>query len=372
MSKKMAVCFVIFILLILCNGCGKSNRTETTGTKSDESAKKVIPVDNSIPDFSFALDGYVEIQPDKPDSIDVASYLPDEDMVLTFEQIYSEKLTKNKGLFLKKAVTVNDDKGVDYENTVIGSGVYSHENIYYDSSKDCLRRSYTDKLTGKEEIVACLIPLGKSLAMSGGALSDSGYLFTVSTGAGIHKDCVCQLEEIYHSDGSFFGARGHYFAKGVGEVLSVFQLGEDADFEVEEILAGIDKSEPSMPAGNDNVVFSENTENDDNDGSDPAMDTWNSVFYANWLQSDPPAGYICDNGSEAILRMIYDQENLVFEINGEPIALVEKVSANGNILKYMNEDSNFIVIYDENTNEIDIEDRYTGEDFSGHYTALAE
>ena len=513
--RTAVICAVAGILVVLAVGMiyilkNAENKANESRTQGKEIVSNVDDgkSETSLPAFKFALNRYVEIQPKEKDNIDVASYLPNKDMVLVYEQVYMEKTTKSDRLLLRKTVTMNydgDKPAVNYvieddqkqaleQATGVGlNGGLSYETAYYDKDKDCLRKDGQGQMAA-----AYLIPLGKSLDLDEGKIQNADFLFTVTTDSGTYTDCTIAVEEIYHKDGSLFSSTVHYYAKGIGEVLSVIRLGDNADYEVENMLINIETTSekeidvaksPKVDAvdvnnwyhrkcycgtyntknvffideRNDNLwarstytlicpFYSEKYKTVHDDMGDgylytydfreqrltgeivqityyPAIDTvklymtcsvggghnydfsdiyvydealsaeinkvlykednqtetattdddisseemWNDIIYADWLNTDPSPRFRRHGGSrEIIFEMVYNEGNLVFVINEEPIALVEKVSRDGNSYHYANEDFTFSVVYNQDTCEIEIDDRYTADDYSGLYVQMPD
>ncbi len=225
------------LFLTACNG-GENVSADNTVSSSESS----IQTDTELPQYAFAIDGYVEIQEDEINSIDVTDYLPNKAMTL----LYKDMVATN-GLQYYYNIYPNEEK-VQYEgvsDTDImadyggGNNQTSTGYYYYDAEADCLAEVSDRTLTD----VAYLIPMGKSLEIKGGVtIQNLPYLFTVTCEAGIYEDCVAVIEttDFSTSNKSKEIAIVTYYAKGIGKILTVSNYRNGGlDFFVTDILLEI-------------------------------------------------------------------------------------------------------------------------------------
>lgn len=112
---------------------------------------------------------------------------------------------------------------------------------------------YTSLPGMKEQDVAYLIPMGKSLKLNEtSSIQNVPYLFTVSCEAGVYEDCIAVNKTVTLGDAET--AIITYYAKGIGEVLTVTNYPNGGmDFRVTDILT---KAEP--------IIVTDDTHNETN------------------------------------------------------------------------------------------------------------
>lgn len=255
MKRKYKIGLLILssaMLLTACNG-EKTERKNDTVRNNESTIEK----ENELPEYAFAIKGYVEIQEGEIESINVEDYLPNEAMTLTYED-----RTADQNLQYYYNIYPEEGK-VRYEgesvfDVVVNSGGDSRYTstgcYYYDTKADCLAE--ISSLPGmKEQDVAYLIPMGKSLKLNEiSSIQNVSYLFTVSCEAGVYEDCIAVNKTIMLNDAET--ATVTYYTKGLGAVLTVTNYPNGGmDFRVTDILT---KVEPIVATG---YIHDETNEN---------------------------------------------------------------------------------------------------------------
>lgn len=246
MKRKYKIGLLILssaMLLTACSG-GKSERENDT-VRNNEST---VEAENELPEYAFAIEGYVEIQEGKIESINVEDYLPNEAMTLTYEDMTAEQnLQYYYNVYPEEGkVRYEGESNLDALANSGGEGRYTSTGYYYyDIRADCLAK--VSSLPGmKEQDVAYLIPMGKSLKLNEiSSIQNVSYLFTVSCEAGVYEDCIAVNKTTTLNDTET--AIVTYYAKGIGEVLTVTNYPNGGmDFRVTDILT---KVEPTAVTG---------------------------------------------------------------------------------------------------------------------------
>lgn len=228
------------MLLTACD----NGKTETRNdvVRDNEST---IEEESKLPEYAFAIEGYAEIQEGEIENINAKDYLPNEDMTLTYEytlsedaplQYYYNIYPEEEGRVRYEGESPGDVLlNFDDDNVSTSTGYY-----YYDTEADCLAEVSTNILTGKEQDVAYLIPMGKSLNLKKDVkIQNVSYLFTVTCEAGIYKDCVAVINTDTSTDTET--ATITYYAKGIGEILTVTNFPNGGtDFSITNILVEVE------------------------------------------------------------------------------------------------------------------------------------
>lgn len=313
---------------------------------NEENQSSQTETEEHTPNFAFAVEGYVEIQEGKIDTINVKDYLPDKDMALTY--------TDNIGKTIYYVAPVpNDENSVEYKHTeeitnyeaVIG-GTY-----YYDEKADCLANK--DRSLGTD--TAYIIPMGKSLdeKNNGVSIQDVTYLFTVITDSGTYKDCVCVMKTEEGSDTTFTT----FYAKGIGEILTTTNYGTNNKntFEVANELISIESG----------ITVS------DIDTFQPNRDTSlaDTPFYDGWIENSPRFECFETDGGEDVIASFYEENGqIMLKIGNEnPVSINYDDAIEG--YEGYADDGSHIIIQAISGNEIEI---MGYKDYYGTYIGLPD
>lgn len=285
----IGVVLAVVVGVLLMNNRGSDNDTSQADTFSvnEDSQTSQTEAEEHTPNFDFAVEGYVEIQEGKVDTINVKEYLPEKDMTLTYQ---GEKSVKT--IYY---VTPVSDNSVEYKsmNELTSYEWIERGTYYYDSKADCLAKTNTTFNTD----VAYIIPIGKSLTQQEKTIQDVTYLFTVHTKSGIYKDCVGVIETLIMDDSEVTTV--YFYARGIGEVLSTTNYSSDdvhsykVDSELISVENGIDSSDNSTPQPDTNTPF---------------VDT---PFYDGWIENSPRFECFETAGGEDVIASFYEENGQV-------------------------------------------------------------
>lgn len=242
MKRKYKIGLLILSSVMLLTACnGEKTKREDDTVRNNEST---IEKENELPEYAFAIKGYVEIQEGEIESINVEDYLPNEAMTLTYEDMTAEQsLQYYYNIYPEKGkVRYEGESDLDVLANSGGESRYTSTGYYYyDTSADCLAE--ISSLPGmKEQDVAYLIPMGKSLKLNEfSSIQNVSYLFTVSCEAGVYEDCIAVNKTVTLNDAET--AIVTYYAKGIGAVLTVTNYPNGGmDFRVTDILTKVEST----------------------------------------------------------------------------------------------------------------------------------
>ncbi|NBI58649.1 hypothetical protein [Anaerotruncus sp. 1XD42-93] len=240
LRKRLKTGLLILSLSLFLTAC---NGGETvTEDNAVSSSKSETQSDTDLPEYAFAINGYVEIQEGEIDSIHVTDYLPDKAMTLLYKDMTIESGSQYYYNLYPNEENVQYEGVSDIDiiaNYGGGNNQTSTGYYYYDTKADCLAEVSNRTLTD----IAYLIPMGKSLEIKDGAtIQNLPYLFTITCEAGIYEDCVAVIETVDFSTSNENKeiATVTYYAKGIGKILTVSNYRNGGlDFFVTDILLEI-------------------------------------------------------------------------------------------------------------------------------------
>ncbi len=80
MKRKYKIGLLILSSAMLLTGCnGEKTKRENDTVRNNEST-----IEKELPEYAYAIEGYVEIQEGEIENINVKDYLPNEAMTLTY------------------------------------------------------------------------------------------------------------------------------------------------------------------------------------------------------------------------------------------------------------------------------------------------
>ena len=250
-----------------------------------------------LPNYVFAVDGYVEIQSDDIQNVKIIDYLPNRDMTLTYKD-------RNDLSTIYYVAPVPNEPKVEYRMTeeLVNFDTYLGGEYTYNESTDAIVESIHD---GGMNIY--LIPIGKaSPNIDDISYQVPPYLFTVKIDSKIYEDCVCLLKEDTSTEKRITIAT--YYAKGIGNVLVTTNFFSDDTntFEVSDKLVSVE-----------NGILIDDLYIEDNADYLPNMAEENISESADYISSEP-LYYECfetSGGWDSEIAIYYSMTDEAIDVN---------------------------------------------------------
>lgn len=215
--KKLLYLLLAGFIFVSLAGCGQSS----VNNGKDSSSVRDSSGDDSAPQYSFALDGYVEIQKGEVDKFNLKDYLPEGLLIVTQEthMSYTDEVDETSEYYFQN----NGNNTVDswWTSSLAPDSYTSWGTMYYDEELDCLAKKQS--LFGIDSDNPYLIQTEKTYYYDKDKteyLEMVPYYFNVNCKAGEFEKCIAVL----HIVPSGYNNTVDFYAPNVGKILSVMEV----------------------------------------------------------------------------------------------------------------------------------------------------